>query len=120
MTRRQDRTLAPYDQAVFCWEALIKSAAEQRLITFTRLSEMLQHKGKGAGVPYFLKRIQSHCHANNLPLLSALVVLNGTEKPGKSYSGDKDKVEEEREKVFNFPWSSVARPTPDDLRLAVR
>ena len=90
------------------------------MITFSQLSERLQHKGKGAGVPYFLKPIQGHCLAKGLPLISALVVKNKTNKPGRSYVGDPSLIEEERDRVFSFIWSSIPKPTPEDLGLANR
>ena len=117
---RRNGGFSQYDQALFCWNILIGRAEKKKLITFTELSEKLGHRGKGAGVPYFLKPIQSHCLTQQLPLISALVVKNGTRKPGKSYIGELSQVEEERDSVFKFTWSSIPKPTPEDLGLANR
>ena len=120
MARRRNGGLPQYDQALFCWNILIGRAQKKKLITFTQLSEKLGHRGKGAGVPYFLRPLQIHCLAQELPLISALVVKNGTTKPGKSYIGELSQVEEERARVFKFAWSTIPKPTPEDLGLPIR
>ena len=105
-----------YTTALEIWDVLTKRAIDRETLTFNGLADIIFGKKKGGAVNASLEVVGVFCKERELPHLTVLVVRQGQQKPGKSFLGDWDRVDDERERVFACDWHWSIRPTPDQLK----
>ena len=105
-----------YTTALEIWDVLTERAINRETLTFNDLANIIFGEKKGAAVNPFLTVLGLFCKERELPHLTVLVVRQGQQKPGKSFLGDWDRVDDERERVFACDWHWSIRPTRDQLK----
>jgi putative restriction endonuclease len=98
-----------YERAYRAWQILIQFATKKDDITYGQLAHGLgiHHRP----VRFVLDRIQSYCLEERLPPLTILVVNQTTRSPGSGFiAWDVNNIEQGKEQVYNFPWSSIENP----------
>ena len=120
MVTRLDENPTVPERCLQVWQILTSKALNRQTITFTELTRLLRFRGDGAGTHPFVGPIDRYCRNNGLPLLSSLLIQADTGKPGVSYTGDRNSVEEERERVFDYHWFAIAPPTLEEFEQARR
>jgi putative restriction endonuclease len=109
--------------ALQAWQILICAATERRTITYSMLGQSAGIPPPGTGIwANPLEHIVCYCIQNRMPVLTVIVVRDGTGEPGDGYrlSPGVGSVGVERENVFKHPWFTVCPPTPDELEQAYR
>jgi hypothetical protein len=102
-------------RALQAWQILIGKAAGRQTVTYADLS-VLMFGHEAAGV---LARILGHiaffCQDHDLPPLTVLVVGKPTGEPGSEIPLERDKIDEERERVYRCNWYDVYPPSEFQL-----
>ena len=120
MVRRLDENPTVPERSLRIWQILASKAMNRQTMTFTELTQILNFGGDGAGLHHSLNLLNRYCQSNDLYYLTILVVRVDTGEPGEGYPGDRDRLNVDRERVFNFPWFSIAPPTLEQLEQAYR
>ena len=83
------------------WQLLIGAARLRQTMTYSTAAELI---GMGAGtLSQPLDLIMRYCHHHSLPPLTVLVVNQETGRPGLGLT-TLEELNQDRERVFNFPW----------------
>ena len=67
-----------------------------------------------------LGHVAFYCKDNNIPPLTILVVGKSPGIPGHGFPLDPAKIDEEREKVYQYHWYNVYPPSEVDLAAAYK
>jgi putative restriction endonuclease len=98
-----------YERAYRAWNILIQYASKRNTLTYGQL-------GKHLGIHhrptrYFLDLIQNYCLEQKLPPLTVLAINQTSGVPGPGFiAWDTDDLEQGRQQVFNYAWSSLENP----------
>lgn len=99
------------------WQILTAIAYDRKTITYGQLAERMGYPPGVVG-PFmnnFLNPVALYCQSNNLPILPVLVVSEITGQPGggiDQYVG-RERIDGERERVFQTNWHLIVPPTSD-------
>ena len=115
MVTRLDAHPTLYTRALEVWQILIGKAHSRQTLTYEGLADILGMSA-GLSVTTFVPVVGQFCQKYELPPLDVLVVLKGGGRPGSGFLGDRDKPDEERERVFDYPWFRVMPPTVAQLQ----
>ncbi len=96
-------------RALQIWQILISNAHNRQTVTYGILSDMLGYGGAGT-MDKMLGHIAAYCALHNLPLLNTLVVGKDSGVPTEGTFGRDPN--QERERVFRYPWFGVYPPAP--------
>ncbi|MYD52488.1 MAG: hypothetical protein F4W93_13560 [Dehalococcoidia bacterium] len=91
------------------YSALAECAREQKLISYLCLSTK-SGVGSARSIGLQLAYIAGFCAGRKWPHLTSLVVQKGTTRPGSGYVPIGGSLEEDREYVYAFDWSTVSIP----------
>ena len=106
------------ERALQAWLILIGAAKNRQTLTYEGLS-ILMFKKKASGVlSRILGHIASYCDENELPQLNVIVVEKYEGIPGKEIPLEPDKLNKERELVYEKDWYDIFPPSSDDLSVA--
>jgi hypothetical protein len=107
-------------RAVQVWQILVGRAMNRQTITYHGLSVIMYKKAEGAAgvIANILGLVAFYCNDNKLPPLTSIVVGKRRGTPGDDIPIDLAKLDEAREKVYDFDWYDVYPPTEDELVLA--
>ena len=97
----------PVSRLFTVWELLTAAAAAGRTLTYAQVAERIG--GVPVGVGQQLRPVESYCRRNGLPLLTALVVRKGSDRPGRHIKGIGDPRQLQR-RVWSHDWSAVPNP----------
>jgi len=103
------------ERASQAWQILVLAAFNHRVITYGKLARLMGI-GASRGIGVYLNPIKNLCAARGLPPLHVLAVSKRTGRPGSGLRVED--FDAERRRVFDFDWSSLAPPTPDELGAA--
>jgi putative restriction endonuclease len=84
----------------------------EQTLTYKEAADQTGASPQGMGS--CLGPIQRYCEANDLPLLSAIVVSSSTGLPGDGFGGN-DQIEAQQRQVFTHDWLRTQTPTPEAL-----
>ena len=104
-----------YEMAARVWSILTEAARSRKLLYY---SDIDKDNPKDVGKLY-LEPIQSYCILNRLPHLTIIVVSRATGVPGKGFIATAN-LQSEQKRVFEFAWTKVENPNPDELQAAVQ
>jgi hypothetical protein len=104
------------NRAVQAWLILVGAAMNRQTLTYEGLS-ILMYRKKAAGVlDAVLGHVAYYCIAENLPLLTTIVVGKKRGKPGADIPMDWDQLDLERERVYAHDWFDVYPPDAATLK----
>lgn len=89
------------------------------LISYKALGKWMGINGQNAGLQTIppVKHIFRFCQANDLPLLSAMVVTRkSTKNPGWDYEVSEETMRDLQDKVLAFDWFSIRTPTSANFK----
>ncbi len=98
-----------HERAYRTWNILTQSASNRSSITYGQLANRLgiHHRP----TRFILDLIQNYCLEENHPPLTILAVNQKTMLPGPGFiAWGIDNLDEGRQQVFDFPWSSLENP----------
>lgn len=99
------------ERALQIWQVLISAAHNRQTITYRQLSEIIGMGSKPVVVVPPISRVWEYCERNALPHLTYLVVGQVKGAPGADF----EDIDQEREKVYNYPWFSQLPPQKSDF-----
>ena len=98
-----------HERAYRTWGILTQCVSNRRSITYGQLAEKLSIHPRPTR--FILDVIQNYCLEEKLPPLTILAVNQTTGLPGPGFiAWGMDNLEEGRQQVFDFPWSSLENP----------
>jgi hypothetical protein len=98
--------------AVQAWQILVSLAHNRQTATYEQMSQIMEY-GTGHNVKYALDPIFWFCEENELPPLTALVVLKRDGVPGNAFVEAYPDFPRVQAKVFNYPWYELYPPTAE-------
>jgi hypothetical protein len=107
-------------RAVQAWQILISKAMNRQTMTYEGLSRLMYGKDAAGVLAGILGHVAFYCKENHIPPLTTLVVGKEPGKPGDRIPVDPVKIDEEREKVYQYDWYNVYPPTEADLTAAYK
>lgn len=107
-----------YQRSMQIWILLTSATIERKTYTYGEIADILGFEGAGV-MGQFLGLIMRLCENDEYPPLTILVVNKETGLPGDGLSTI-DKVNSDRERVFNFNWFGVEPPQIEDFEEADR
>lgn len=105
-------------RALQTWQILIGKAMNRQTVTYEGLSELIFEKPAAGVLAGILGHVAFYCEDSKIPPLTAIVVLKGPGKPGSGFHVDAARIDEEREKVYQFDWYDVYPPSEADFSTA--
>lgn len=105
-------------RAVQAWQILVGKAMNRQTVTYELLSELMYGKHAAGVLAAILGHIAFYCIDNQMPPLTALVVGKTPGKPGDRIPVDAAKIDEERERAYQYDWYNVYPPSEADLAAA--
>ncbi len=106
------------ERAVQAWQILVGMAMHRQTTTYKGLSRLMYGKDAAGVLDQILGYIVWYCCDNKLPRLTAIVVGKGRGTPGLGMPLDPNRVDAEREKVYQYDWYDVYPPTKEELKAA--
>ena len=106
------------DRAVQAWQILTGKAMNRQTVTYLDLSRLMYGKDAPGTLDKILAHIAYFCKANDLPVLTDIVVGKGRGTPGHDIPLDPAKFDEERERVYETNWFNIFPPSKEALRKA--
>jgi hypothetical protein len=91
------------------WSVLVFAAREQKLISYSMLSQMTGFSETSGPVLYY---IYCYCKQHNLPPLNAIIIDLATGRPGDECPGDLRNLPAQQSRVFLYDW--LNHPAPSD------
>jgi hypothetical protein len=107
-------------RAVQAWQILVGKAMNRQTVTYELLSELMYEKQAAGVLAKILGHVAFYCIENHIPPLTALVVGKGPGKPGDRIPVDPAKIDEEREKVYQYNWYNVYPPSEAEFTAAYK
>jgi len=101
-----------FERALQMYSVLIVLAAQQRLIAYDDLSNIIGYAQQGLGRP--LEIIQTYCQQQNIPPLTSIVISIRTGDPMPGFDNVEDSVRAQR-KTFVFDWIGQDLPSLEQL-----
>lgn len=106
------------DRAVQAWQILISGGMNRQTFTYKSLSLLMYRKNAAGVLDKILGHIAFYCIDNGFPPLTSIVVGKGRGTPGKDIPINHNRMDEERENVYEFDWYNVYPPTSEELHKA--
>lgn len=103
------------ERAAQAWQILIGMAMNRQTITYEGLSVLMYRKKAAGVIAQILGHIAFYCDENNLPQLNTIVVGKGRGTPGDEIPLKPADVDAIREKVYEYDWYDIDRPSAKDL-----
>lgn len=100
------------EHAAALWKILVELAEARQTATYAEIGRRLGLNAQN--VSGALAPIHAYCEANDLPLLTALVVQTRTGRPGPGYKSPNDH-RTDCVKVFSRDWTQGVRPNASEL-----
>lgn len=107
-------------RAVQAWQILVGKAMNRQTVTYELLSELMYEKQAAGVLAQILGHIAFYCIDNHIPRLTALVVGKGLGKPGDGIPIDPEKIDEDREKVYQLNWYDIYPPSETEFAAAFK
>ena len=107
-------------RAVQAWQILVGKAINRQTVTYEGLSKLMYGKEAAGVLAAILGHIAFYCQDNDVPALTTLVLEKGTGKPSDGIPLEPTRIDEEREKVYQYDWYDVYPPFEIDLAAAYR
>jgi hypothetical protein len=107
-------------RSIQAWQILVGKAMSRETVTYAGLSKLMYQKEAAGVLASGLGHIAFYCMDNDLPPLTAIVVGKGPGKPGSGIPVDLSRIDEEREKVYQYDWYNVCPPSEADLAAAYK
>jgi hypothetical protein len=107
-------------RAVQAWQILVGKAINRQTVTYEGLSKLMYGKEAAGVLAAILGHIAFYCQDNDVPALTTLVLEKGTGKPSDGIPLEPTRIDEEREKVYQYDWYDVYPPSEIDLAAAYR
>ncbi len=98
------------------WSVLVFAAREQKLISYSRLSQMTGFCEPAGPVLHY---IYCYCKQHELPALNAIVIDAVTGQPGDECPGDFIHRPAQQSQVFLYDWLQQPAPSEDDFAHAM-
>ncbi|CAC9614933.1 hypothetical protein [uncultured Gammaproteobacteria bacterium] len=109
--------MTKYQRSTQIWTLLVSAALSRKTYTYGDVAGILGFKGAGV-MTQFLDPIMKLCENSEYPPLTVLVVNQETGLHGEGLSIEK--VNSDREKVFNFDWFDIEPPQIENFKEADR
>jgi len=107
-------------RAVQAWQILISKAANRQTVTYEGLSETMYRKPAAGVLAGILGHIAFYCKEQDIPPLTALVVVKGEGKPGQKIPVPLTEIDDEREKVYKYDWYNLYPPNEAEFTSAYK
>jgi hypothetical protein len=107
-------------RAVQAWQILAGKAMNRQTVTYEGLSKIMYGKEAAGVMAGILGHVAFYCMEIGIPPLTVLVVGKEPGKPGDAFPVDSTKIDEEREKVYQYDWYNIYPPSEADLAAAYR
>ena len=107
-------------RAVQAWQILVGKAINRQTVTYEGLSKLMDGKEAAGVLAAILGHIAFYCQDNDVPALTTLVLEKGTGKPSDGIPLEPTRIDEEREKVYQYDCYDVYPPSEIDLAAAYR
>ncbi len=91
------------------WSVLVFAALEQKVVSYSMLSQMTGFTEDPAVVLY---SIYCYCKQYELPLLNVIVIDPATGRPGDEFPRDLRDLSAQQSRVFLHDW--LSHPAPSD------
>jgi len=105
------------NKAALIWRVLVSAAMKRRPLTYESVGKLTGIWHRNLGEPLGL--IDEYCQGKRFPRLNVLVVLSKRNVPGDGFPSPKlnrNQVDAEQEKVFDFNWRATnGNPSPEDF-----
>src|SRR5229473_2245008 len=98
-------------RAVQAWQILVSRAMNRQTMTYEGLSELMYGKQAAGVLASILGHIAFYCEDSQIPALTTLIVIKGQGKPGYRIPVTPERIDDEREKVFQCDWYNIYPPT---------
>jgi hypothetical protein len=108
--------MTPEQRAQQFWTLLVFAAREQKLISYSMLSQMTGFYERSGPVLHY---IYSYCKQHHLPPLNAIVIDEITGQPGDECPGVLHDLAANQARVFLHDWLSTPAPSDEMFRDAV-
>jgi len=109
--------MTPEQRAQQFWSVLVFAAREQKLISYSMLSQMTGFYERPGAVLYC---IYCYCNQHHLPPLNAIVIDPITGQPGDECPGVLRDLPAHQARVFLHDWLDHPAPSEEIFRDAVR
>ena len=103
-----------WDKVAAAYQLLVEVAVNESTIHYKCISDQLGGSAKAVDGIYLVP-IFKCCKAKDLPNLVSLVVIKGTDNPGRGWAS-RQTVRGDREKVYDYPWKDHPPPSVEELR----
>lgn len=90
----------------------------RQTLTYLRLSELMYEKPAQGVLDRILGHVAYYCKDNGLPILTCIVVNQGTGLPGQDIPMSLKQLNAERERVYAENWYDIHPPSPKALLAA--
>lgn len=98
------------------WSVLMFAAKEQKVISYSMLSQMT---GFPEASDMVLHYIYSYCKQYHLPPLTVIVIDPATGRPGEQFPSDFFHLSAQQSSVFLFDWLNHPVPSDDMFEAAM-
>jgi hypothetical protein len=105
-------------RAVQAWQILVGLAKNRQTITYLGLSRFMYNKDAAGVLNEILGHVAFYCNQEKLPPLTSIVVGKGVGQASDGIPVDQTKLDELRERVYDYDWYNVYPPNEDDLKAA--
>jgi hypothetical protein len=105
-------------RAIQAWQILVGLAKHRQTITYLGLSRLMYGKDAQGVLAAILGHVAFFCIDEELPPLTSIVVVKGAGHPSHGLPADHSRLDELRERVYDFDWYDVYPPTEDQLKTA--
>lgn len=102
-------------RAVQAWQILVGKAMNRQTVAYVGLSKLMYGREAAGVLARILGHIAFYCQDNNIPVLTALVIEKGLGRPGDRIPLDPEKIDEERERVYEHNWYDIYPPSEAEL-----
>ncbi|MBM7842122.1 hypothetical protein [Herpetosiphon giganteus] len=106
--------MTTYERALQIYQVLISLAHNRQTLTYSLLGDLvgLPRQSLGAHLDHLFR----YCQHNNLPQITVLIVRKTEGNPSSGFSAEMLNLDQERERVFEYPWFRQKPLTVEDLK----
>ena len=104
-----------YARSAQAWLALVAQATQRHTTTYDAMGELLL--SHPMTLRSDLDPIDDYCNEHGLPPLAVVCVDRETGEPSRGNVGV-FRLDQNRERVFNYDWFALVPPTPDEIKEA--